>query len=169
MISEKMESALNAQINKELYSSYLYLSMSAFLKSQNLNGFANWMNIQAQEEMAHAMAILHFIIDRGGKVTLESIDKPPTQFASVLDVFEVALAHEVYISTLINALATIAEEENDRPAQSFLKWYIDEQVEEEAQAQAIVAKLKYIECRPGSMLFIDKEMAKRTFVEPTIG
>ncbi len=168
MISEKMESALNAQINKELYSSYLYLSMAAFLRSQNLEGFANWMNVQAEEETAHAIAILNFIIDRGGKVTLESIDKPPSQFASVLDVFEVALAHEVYISTLINTLATFAEEENDRAAQSFLKWYIDEQVEEESSAQNIVAKLKFINCSPGAVLQLDKQMAKRTFVKPEI-
>lgn len=168
MISEKMESALNAQINKELYSSYLYLSMAAFLKSQNLDGFANWMNIQAQEETAHAMAILEFIIQRGGKVTLESIDKPPTQFGSVLDLFETALAHEIYISTLIDTLATFAEEENDRPAQSFLKWYIDEQVEEEANAQDIVAKLKFINCSPGAMLQLDKQMAKRAFEPPHI-
>lgn len=168
MISEKMESALNAQINKELYSSYLYLSMATFLRSQNLEGFATWMNVQAEEETAHAIAILNFIIDRGGKVTLESIDKPPAQFASVLDVFEVALAHEVYISTLINTLATFAEEENDRAAQSFLKWYIDEQVEEEYKAQSIVAKIKFVNSSPGAILQLDKQMAKRKFENPEI-
>lgn len=168
MISDNMEKNLNTQINKELYSSYLYLSMSAFLKSLNLYGFANWMYIQAQEETAHAMAILDFIIQRGGKVSLEPIDKPPTDFKSVLDLFEMSLSHEVYISGLIHKLADLADEENDRPAQSFLKWYIDEQVEEEASAQDVVSKLKFVNSSPGAILFMDKEMAKRTFEPPEI-
>lgn len=168
MISENMEKALNAQINKELYSSYLYLSMSAFLQSLNLNGFGNWMSIQAQEETAHAMAILNFIIQRGGKVKLEAIDKPPTEFNSVLDVFETSLAHEIYVSSLIHKLADYADEERDRPAQSFLKWYIDEQVEEEANAQEIVVKLKFVNSNPGALLIMDREMAQRMFVQPII-
>lgn len=168
MISENMEKILNTQINKELYSSYLYLSMSAFLKSLNLYGFANWMYIQSQEEIAHGMAILDFIIQRGGKVHLEPIDKPPTDFKSILDLFEMALSHEVYISGLIHKLADLADEENDRPAQSFLKWYIDEQVEEEASAQDIVAKLKFVNSSPGALLYMDKEMAGRTFEKPEI-
>lgn len=168
MISENMQKALNTQINKELYSSYLYLSMSAFLQSINLKGFANWMSIQSQEETAHAMAILNFIFQRGGKVVLEAIEKPPTEFKSVLELFEMTLAHEVYISTLIHKLADYADEEKDRPAQSFLKWYIDEQVEEEANAQDIVAKLKFVNSSPGALLIMDREMAARVFVQPII-
>lgn len=168
MISENMEKALNVQINKELYSSYLYLSMSAFLQSMNLNGFANWMSIQSQEETAHAMAILNFVIQRGGKVTLEAIDKPLTEFKSVLDLFEITLSHETYVSSLIHKLADLADEEKDRPAQSFLKWYIDEQVEEESNASDIVGKLKFIDSNPGALLIMDKEMSLRVFVQPII-
>lgn len=169
MISEKMQMAFNDQINKELYSAYFYLSMSAYLSSQNLKGMANWMIVQTQEELAHAMAIYNYVLNRGGHVKLGEIASPPSTFASVIDVFESTYEHEKYVSSLINKLADYADEENDRPSASFLKWYIDEQVEEEANTSEILEKVKFISSQPGALFILDREMGLRTFVPPIIG
>ena len=169
MINEKLEKAFNEQINKEFYSAYLYLSMSAYLADIGLNGFANWMHIQAQEETAHAMGLYNYLIERGGTVHLEAIEKPQTSWSSVLDLFKATYEHEQFVTSLINKLADVADEVKDRAAASYLQWYIDEQVEEEANASEIICKLNLIN-NDGSALFtMDKDMGTRTFTAPVIG
>ncbi|MDD3236485.1 MAG: ferritin [Candidatus Gastranaerophilales bacterium] len=161
MISDKMQRAFNDQINKELYSAYLYLSMAAYLEDKNFKGMANWMHIQVEEELEHAKSIYKYIIERRGRVALESIQEPPKEFASILDVFESMLAHEVYISSLINKLADYADEDNDRPSASFLRIYIDEQVEEESTAAELVEKVRFANDNTSAMLYLDTVMGGR--------
>lgn len=168
MISEKMQNAFNEQINKELYSSYLYLSMASYLSGLGLNGFANWMRVQVQEENFHAMAMYDYVIERGGEVSLLAIDKPMSSFKNVLAVFEETLKHEQYVTSLINGLMDVAEEVKDRAAISFLQWFIDEQVEEESTASDLVSKLKLINSEGNALFMMDKEMALRTFVAPVM-
>ena len=129
MINEKLEKAFNDQINKELYSEYLYLSMQAYFERLNLKGFVNWMSVQVQEEHAHALGMFDYLNQRGGNVQLEAIDKPETDWESPLAVFEQVLEHEEYVTSRINALMDVAEETKDRAAMSFLNWYLKEQVE----------------------------------------
>lgn len=169
MINEKMEKAFLDQINKELYSEYLYLSMKAYFASLNLNGFANWMDVQVQEEHAHAMGMFNYVIERGGKIILEAIDKPETNWESPLEVFKKVLAHEEYVTSRINALMDVAEETKDRAAMTFLNWYIKEQVEEEANVGGILAQLELIKDDKSALFALDKELAARTFVAPVIG
>lgn len=168
MINEKMEKAFNFQINKELYSSYLYLSMSAYLQSSGLPGFANWMRVQAEEENFHAMAMFDYVLERGGNVSLEAIDAPSKKWESVLSVYENVLSHEEYVTSLINQLADVADEVKDRAAASFIQWFIDEQVEEEATASDFVNKLKLISSNGDALFSMDKDAAARTFVQPII-
>lgn len=169
MISEKMEKAFLDQINKELYSEYLYLSMKAYFANLNLMGFANWMDVQVQEEHAHAMGMFNYVIERGGKVTLEAIDKPQTDWESALAVFEHILSHEEFVTSRINALMDVAESEKDRASMAFLNWYIKEQVEEEDTVNGILAQLKLIGCDKCALLSLDKELAARVFNAPVIG
>jgi len=166
MISKKMEKALNEQVNAEMYSSYLYLSMESFFKSLNLNGFANWMRVQTQEEMVHAMKIYDFINERGGRVTLKAIDGPPTKWDSPLAVFEAAFEHEQKVTGLINDLVDLAIREKDHATNSFLHWFVTEQVEEEASADKIVRQLKMMENAPGGMFMLDRELGQRVFTPP---
>ena len=166
MISKKMEEALNGQVNAELYSAYLYLSMQACFESMNLAGFANWMHIQALEETTHAMKIYDFVNERGGRVTLKAIDQPPTEWKSALDLFEATLKHEQKVTGLINALVDLSIEEKDHATNSFLQWFVTEQVEEEKNAEAIVAKLRLIEGSPQALYMLDREMAQRVFAPP---
>jgi ferritin len=162
MIPEKMQKALNEQVNAELYSSYLYLSMSAYLQSINLAGFASWMKAQALEEMYHAMKIYKFIEERQGRVTLGAIDKPPVEWESPLKVFEEAYAHEQKVTGLINNLVNLAIEEKDHASNNFLQWFVAEQVEEEDTADGVVQKLKL--AGDGNGLFLlDQEMGQRIF------
>lgn len=168
MISEKMQKAFNFQINKELYSAYIYLSMSAYLQSIGLSGFANWMRVQVQEETAHAMAMFDYVIERGGEVKLDAIDKPQHSWENVLKVFEHVLEHEEYVTGLINDLADVAESEKDRAAMAFIQWYINEQVEEESTASDIINKLKLINLNGDALFTMDKEFAARVFVAPVI-
>lgn len=161
MISKKMQNSLNAQINAEMYSAYLYLAMSADLNSKNLPGFASWMKIQAQEEMGHAMKIYGFIEECLGRVVLKAIDEPQKDWASPLAIFEQAFKHEQKVTGLINKLVDQAIEENDHATRGFLQWFVDEQVEEEATADAIVQKLKMIKDMPGGLFMLDKELAQR--------
>lgn len=168
MINEKMEKAFNDQINKELYSSYLYLSMSAYFQNLGLSGFANWMKVQVQEENFHAMRMFDYVISRGGRVILEAIDKPGYQWKSVLDVYEETLAHEEYVTSLIYKLSDVADEVKDRATISFLQWFIDEQVEEEATASDIIAKLKLISENGDALYAMDKEFATRVYTPPVI-
>lgn len=169
MINEKMEKAFNDQINKEFYSEYLYLSMQAYFERLNLKGFVNWFTVQVQEEHAHAMGMLNYVQERGGKVELEAIDKPETEWASPLACFEQVLEHEEYVTSRINALMDVAEEVKDRAALSFLDWYLKEQVEEEASVGGVLATLKLIGNDANALLLLDKELAARTFVAPVIG
>lgn len=169
MISEKLEKAFNDQINKELYSEYLYLSMQAYFERLNLKGFVNWMNVQVQEEHAHAMGMFNYVHERGGKVELEAIDKPQVEWNSPLHVFEEVLKHEEFVTSRINALMDVAEEVKDRAAVSFLDWYLKEQVEEESNVGGVLATLKLIKDDAKALLMLDKELAARTFVAPIIG
>lgn len=169
MISEKMQNAFCEQINKELYSEYLYLSMKAYFLSLNLNGFATWMDVQVQEEHAHAMGMFDYVIERGGKVELLAIDKPQTNWSSPLDVFKAVLEHEEYVTSRINALMDVAEETKDRAATIFLNWYLKEQVEEEANVGGVLAQLEMIGDDKSGLFALDKELGARTFVAPVIG
>lgn len=169
MISEKLEKAFNEQINAEFYSKYLYLSMQAYFKSLNLNGFVNWMDIQVQEENAHAMGMFNYLLERDGKIELQAIAKPDNQWSSPLEVFEEVLKHEIYVTSLINGLMDVADEVKDRAALSFLDWYVKEQVEEEASVGGVLATLKLIKQDANALLLLDKDLAARTFVAPIIG
>jgi ferritin len=162
MISKKIQDALNGQVNAELYSAYLYLAMNAYFQSVNLMGFANWMRVQTKEEQAHAMKIYDFICDRGGRVELEAIAKPPSEWRSPLAVFEAAYKHEQKVTGLINDLVELAAKEKDHATKIFLQWFVTEQVEEEKNASEIVAKLKALKDSAGSMYMLDKELGKRT-------
>lgn len=168
-MNEKLEKAFNNQINKEFYSEYLYLSMLAYFERMNLQGFKNWMNVQMQEEHAHAMGMFNYLHERGGKVVLQAIEQPKTDWTSPVDVFEHVLEHEKYVTSLINELADVAEEVKDRAAISFVDWYLKEQVEEEANASNVLKTLKLI-CNDTNCLYMyDKELLTRVFNPPVIG
>ena len=166
MISKKMEDALNEQVNAELYSAYMYLSMESYFKAQNLNGFANWMRVQTQEEVAHATKIYDFINERGGRAILKAIEGPPTEWDSALAVFMAAYEHEQKVTGLINNLVDLAIKEKDHATNSFLQWFVNEQVEEEASADGIVQQLKMMENAPGGMFMLDRELGQRVFTPP---
>jgi len=166
MVSKKMEEALNKQVNAEMYSAYLYLSMESYFKSLNLNGFANWMRMQTQEEMMHAMKIYDFINERGGRIILKPIEGPSTEWDSPLAVFEAVYAHEQKVTGLINDLVDLAIEEKDHATNTFLQWFVNEQVEEEASADEIVQQLKMMENAPSGMFMLDRELGQRVFTPP---
>ena len=166
MIGKKMEKALNEQVNAEMYSAYLYLSMESWFKSQNLNGFANWMRVQTQEEMVHAMKMYDFVIERGGRVLLKSIQGPQTEWDSPLAAFEAVSEHEQKVTGLINDLVDLAIKEKDHATNSFLQWFVNEQVEEEASADELVRQLKLMENAPGGMFMLDRELGQRVFTPP---
>lgn len=161
MINKAMQDAMNDQINKELYSSYLYLSMAAYLEDKNLSGFAHWMRVQETEEREHAMKLYDFIVERGGRVTLKAIDAPKAEWKSTLELAEEVAAHEGMVTASIYALYELALKEKDYPAQIMLQWFINEQVEEEKNAAEIVANLKLIEDRGTAVLMLDHRLAKR--------
>lgn len=167
MIKEKMLNALNEQINAEQYSSLLYLSMSAWFSEKGLPGFANWMYIQYQEEMTHANKFFKYVVERGGKVTLKAIEQMPVDFKDIVEVFEKTKAHEELVTSLINNLVDVAIAERDHAAQSFLKWFVDEQVEEEANVQEILDTLKLINGQGNGIFMLDREMRQRVFVDST--
>ena len=167
MLSKQMESALNDQINAEMYSAYLYLAMSAYFQSTNLSGFANWMKIQTQEEMVHAMKFYDYINERGGRVDLQAIEAPPKDWKSPLDVFDATLLHEQKVTSLINNLVDIAIEERDHATNIFLQWFVSEQVEEEDTANEMLQKIKLMGDAPGGMFMLDNEMGQRVFTSPT--
>ena len=161
MIGKAMQDAMNEQINKELFSSYLYLSMAAYFEDKNLLGFAHWMRLQADEEREHAMKFYDFILDRGGRVNLKGIEGPATDWKSNLVVAEEVAAHEAKVTGSINDLYDLALKEKDYPAQVMLQWFISEQVEEEKNATELVAKLKMIEERGTAVLMLDHRLSKR--------
>jgi len=161
MIGKAMQGAMNEQINKELFSAYLYLSMAAYFEDKNLTGFANWMRMQAGEEREHAMKFFDFIVETGGRVMLKGIDAPKTDWSSSLEVAQEVAAHEAKVTASIYALYELALQEKDYPAQVMLQWFIGEQVEEEKNAAEIVANLKLIEERGTAVQMLDKQLAKR--------
>jgi ferritin len=166
MIDEKMQRALNEQLNYELFSSYLYLSMSSYFDSKNLLGFANWMRVQAQEELAHVMKFFDYVKNRGGRVLLSGVDGPQTEWDSPLAIFEQALEHEVSVSSRINKLVDLSLELSDHATNAFLQWFVSEQVEEEASVDEVVQKLKMVGGEGYALFMIDRELATRTFVSP---
>lgn len=167
MLSQKMEKALNEQINKEFYSSYLYLAMASYFEDINLRGFAKWMIVQAQEESAHAMILYNHIIERGGKITLGQIAAPTNKFSSPLDAFQKTLEHEQFITSSIYALVELAQQEKDYASSSMLNWFVDEQVEEEANDHEIIEQLKMADGKPGNMFHIDQHLGQRSFSIPS--
>jgi ferritin len=166
MIDEKMEAALNGQINAELYSAYLYLSMEAFFHSKSLKGFARWMRVQALEEMTHADRIAAHVISRGGRVTLDSIGRPGSSWKSPADVFEHVLAHERKVTSLIHELVELAALRKDHAALTILQWFVTEQVEEEASAQEILEQLAMVAEDGRGLLMLDRELGARVFTPP---
>ena len=142
VISEKIQNILNEQINKEFYSAYLYLAMSAHFDEMGLKGFADWTKVQAREEVDHGMILFDYIIDRQGRVSLRQIEMPEENFGNPLEVFEKIYAHEKYVTDSINCVANMTDEECDLATRYFINWYISEQVEEEANVDEIIKKLK---------------------------
>jgi len=169
MLDKKLEKAFNVQINKELYSEYLYLSMKAVFAELKLAGFTNWMDVQVQEERAHAAGMYDYVITRNSHLEFDAIAKPEIKGKTPLEVFEQILEHEEYVTASINELMDVADEVKDRAAISFLDWYIKEQVEEEANVGSVLAKLKLIGDDKQALFNLDKELALRTFVAPVIG
>lgn len=166
MLSEKMEQALNEQLNAEWYSSYLYISMGAYFASLNLKGFAHWMEVQGKEEWVHGEMFYSQINERRGRVTLQAIAAPPTEWKSPLEVFQEVLAHEQKVTGLINNLVAQAARENDYATNNFLQWFVAEQVEEEAAADEILQQLKLIGDNPQALLMLDRELGARVFNLP---
>jgi ferritin len=166
MISKKMNEVLNGQVNAELYSSYLYLSMSSWFSEKSLSGFAGWMRAQAQEELFHSIKILDYILERGGNVQLETIEKPKGSWSSALEIIQETADHEAKVTGLINDLVDVALKERDHAANIFLQWFVAEQVEEEASVGEVVEKMKMIGDDSAGMFAMDMEMGKRVFTAP---
>ncbi len=166
MDKKRIEKELNSQLNNEFFSSYLYLAMAAYCDSISLPGFANWMRSQAQEELFHAMKFYDYILERGFKVDLLKIDQPEKEWGSPLNMFEEVLKHEQFITESINNLVNVAEEEKDHATRIFLEWFVSEQVEEEASADAVLQKLRLTGGQGSALFMIDKELSTRTFTPP---
>ena len=165
-MNNKVVKALNEQINAEMYSSYLYLSMSAFFADMNLNGFANWMRVQAQEELSHAMKFFDYVNERGGRIELGAIEKPKKEWKDVLEVVEETLAHEKLVTSLINKLVDLAISEKDHATNNMLQWFVAEQVEEEASVSDLLGQVKMADNYKGAIFMIDKELKTRVFTPP---
>jgi len=158
----EVQRALNEQIKHELDSGYLYLAMSAHFEGANLPGFARWMRIQAREELGHGMRLFDYVLERGGRVELERLDKPPAQFDSPLSVFEMALEHELKVTALIRRLHEVALERKDYATQVYLQWFITEQVEEESTAHLAVERLRMAGDAPAALLMLDRDFGARS-------
>jgi ferritin len=161
MISKKIQEALNKQINAEFYSSYFYLSMSAYFETKDLQGFAKWFRLQADEEYAHAMKIFDYVYQIGGEVVLQKIDGPKTEWNSFLEVFKDTFEHEQIVTKSINTLVDLAQNEKDHATVNFLQWFVSEQVEEEATAQQNVKKMEMIGDSKSGLFMIDNELGSR--------
>lgn len=161
-LDSKIEEALNGQVNQEMSAAYGYLSASAWFEVENLSGFGHWMELQRKEELEHAGRLIKYLLDRGGKLELETINKPRTNFDSVMDVFKEALASEEANTDSIHALYQLAVEKHDYSTQSFLKWFIDEQVEEESLMQEMIGLLKHAGSDPSALLVLNDQVGKRT-------
>src|SRR5919199_5187304 len=166
MLGKAVQDAMNEQIKSELYSAYQYLSMAAYCESVNLPGFAHWMRVQFREEMEHAMRFYDFILDRNGRVVLQAIDQPVVEFGSPLEVFEQALEHEQKVTAMINDLYALAVKENDYASQTFLQWFVTEQVEEEKNARDVVETLRMVGDSSEALFLLDRELSRRGNEEP---
>ncbi len=166
MLSNKLVEAINNQINEEMFSAYLYLSMSTYFEDKGLSGFANWMNVQAKEEMFHATKFMNYLYDRGAKVELQAIGKPDNNWDSYKAIFEATLKHEQHITSKINELMTLAKEENDYASQALLQWYVEEQVEEESTADDLLNKISILGEKGQGIFMMDKDLSGRTFTPP---
>ncbi|MCP3966448.1 MAG: ferritin [Lentisphaerae bacterium] len=166
MLSKELEKALNEQINFELYSSYLYVAMCGALQKMNFSGAANWMRIQAMEELTHADKMFKFIFDRDGNVVLDKVDRPPSSWDSMLAAFEDVYKHEKVVTARISNLMELALSEKDHATSSFLQWFVTEQIEEESNAKSIIDKLKMASDSPQMQLMMDMELQKRQFNMP---
>ncbi len=164
MLNQRLENELNKQINAEIWSAYLYLSMSAFFESKNLTGFANWMKVQYHEEVSHALKLFDYINERDGRVVLQPIAAVDSEWKDVIDVFKTTLKHEQHVTSLINNLVNIAIEEKDHATTNILQWFVSEQVEEEASASDILDQLKLIEGTGAGLFMLDRELKQRLFV-----
>ena len=162
MIKDKIEKALNLQLNQELYAFYLYLSMSAYFDSLNLNGFANWMRFQAEEEKTHGLKFYDYILQANGKIDLQQIDAPKKSWKSVLEVFEDTYNHEKKVTESIYDIVDLSIAERDHATHNFLQWFVSEQVEEEATALKILEKIKFLGDNQGALFILDREMGART-------
>ena len=167
MMDEKMQEALNKQLNAEIYSAYLYLSMSAYFQSVNLGGFANWMRVQWQEELEHGLKFYDYVNERGGRVVLQAVEAPPSEWDSPLAVFEHVYEHEQKVTGMINKLVDLAVEIKDHATNNFLQWFVSEQVEEEASADEVLQRVKRVGDNASGLFMIDRELAQRVFVAPT--
>lgn len=163
MLNKEVESALNAQINAEFWSAYLYLSMSMHFANAGFNGIANWFQVQFKEEQDHATIFMNYVNSRNGKVTLKAIDAVPTEWASPLDAFKATLAHEEKVTALINNLYSVAVENKDYATQNALQWFINEQIEEEDNANGFINTLEKISDNSYALYMFDKELAVRTY------
>ena len=161
MISPKMQDAISAHIEQELYSAHLYLAMSAHCEARMFKGFGRWLRVQHAEELEHACKLLDYLLDRGGRFSLGSIAAPPREFGNTTQVFEAVLAHERKVTEHVNALYATAGAEKDTASQVFLQWFVTEQVQEEASVGEILEKLRMVGDRPGAELYLDKEAGKR--------
>ncbi|MFQ5442490.1 MAG: ferritin [Thermodesulfobacteriota bacterium] len=168
MITSTMAGALNRQLNAELYSSYLYMSMSAYASHKGLKGAANWLNIQVHEELVHVQKLYGYIDSQGARIVLDAVEKPPTEFGSMLDLFNAVLAHEQKVTGLVNTLMSQAVKEKDHATETFLQWYVTEQTEEEQSARDIIDRLKLGGETGPALFMIDNELAARVFTPPAV-
>ena len=166
MVTKKVQEALNGQLNAEFYSAHLYLSMAAWFDSTGLKGFASWMQVQFQEEEAHALKFYNYILERGGNVVLKPIEAPPCDWDSPLAVFEATLAHEQKVTGLVNDFVYLARDERDNACEIFLQWFVNEQVEEEDNVSNVLGQLRLIKDSPQALFIMDKDMAQRVFTPP---
>jgi len=169
MIKKPLENALNEQINAEFHSAYIYLSMSSYFLSVGLGGYANWMRVQYQEELAHATRFFDYVNERGGRVKLSPIREVQVDFSGIVDVFEKTLEHEQVVTGMIDHLMDLSIQQSDHATKSFLQWFVDEQVEEEANVEQILNNLKLINGEGQGLLMMDREMQTRVFVNPFAG
>ncbi len=167
MLSDNLLKNLNDQVNFEFYSSYTYLAMAAYAESVDLSGIANFFRVQAQEELFHAMKLYDYIFQKNGVVELDKIDKPEGKYKSIIDVFETGYKHEQLVTRRIYKLADIASEEKEHATISLLRWFIDEQVEEENTFNTLLKKIKRAEDNPAALYMLDEELATRVFTPPT--
>ncbi len=161
MITPKMQDALCAHVEQEMYSAYLYLAMGAYCEVKAYKGFGRWLRVQHGEELEHARKVLDYVVARGGQASLGAIPAPPREFGAITQVFEAVLAHERRVTERIHALYATAGAEKDAASQVFLQWFVAEQVEEESAASEILDKLRMVGDRPGAALYLDKEYGKR--------